>query len=405
MKQITLNSLLLSALLALGFAACDSKSDLEPGSLTGDTAAVLNLVKDDGKMSQSSPYRITGFVISDPEITSQDVMMNVQLFRPAEETRKVTLAVDKEAADRYQQLQGQAYKLLDPSMITLPEQVVVKKGATYSDNFTIKVSVPETLEPNTKYLFAIALTEVECSTVISPIHSIALFTVERFVESDDILKSVRLTRDLYFTLAQPFGSKGDEAMTLETLINVEKFRTPEDPGEASISTLMGVEGGTLLRFGDSGVPGNQLQANGTRIDFTFETGKWYHIAMTIADGITKVYINGDLKATFPKGGSLSGGNPFLIGQSYSQGRGIQARLSETRVWSVARSAEEIKDNMYKVDAKSGGLLAYWRMITADGSVVSDATGNNYDLLQKGQAAKSGDQPVEIYEESSPITIE
>lgn len=405
MKQITLNSLLLSALLALGLAACDSKSDLEPGSLTGDTAAVLNLVKDDGKMSQSSPYRITSFVISDPEITSQDVTMNVQLFRPAEETRKVTLAVDKEAANRYQQLQGQAYKLLDPSMITLPEQVVVKKGATYSDNFTIKVSVPETLEPNTKYLFAIALTEVECSTVISPIHSIALFTVERFVESDDILKSVRLTRDLYFTLAQPFGSKGDEAMTLETLINVEKFRTPEDPGEASISTLMGVEGGTLLRFGDSGVPGNQLQANGTRIDFTFETGKWYHIAMTIADGITKVYINGDLKATFPKGGSLSGGNPFLIGQSYSQGRGIQARLSETRVWSVARSAEEIKDNMYKVDAKSGGLLAYWRMITADGSVVSDATGNNYDLLQKGQAAKSGDQPVEIYEESSPITIE
>ena len=405
MKQITLNSLLLSALLALGLAACDSKSDLEPGSLTGDTAAVLNLVKDDGKMSQSSPYRITGFVISDPEITSQDVMMNVQLFRPAEETRKVTLAVDKEAADRYQQLQGQAYKLLDPSMITLPEQVVVKKGATYSDNFTIKAGVPETLEPNTKYLFAIALTEVECSKVIRPIHSIALFTVERFVESDDILKSVRLTRDLYFTLAQPFGSKGDEAMTLETLINVEKFRTPEDPGEASISTLMGVEGGTLLRFGDSGVPGNQLQANGTRVDFTFETGKWYHIAMTCADGITRVYINGDLKATFPKRGSLSGGNPFLIGRSWSQGRGIQARLSETRVWSVARSAEEIKDNMYKVDAKSSGLLAYWRMIAADGSVVTDATGNNYDLLLKGQAGKSGDQPVEIYEESSPITIE
>ena len=405
MKQITLNSLLLSALLALGLAACDSKSDLEPGSLTGDTAAVLNLVKDDGKMSQSSPYRITGFVISDPEITSQDVVMNVQLFRPAEETRKVTLAVDKEAADRYQQLQGQAYKLLDPSLITLPEQVVVKKGATYSDNFTIKAGVPETLEPNTKYLFAIALTEVECSKVIRPIHSIALFTVERFVESDDILKSVRLTRDLYFTLAQPFGSKGDEAMTLETLINVEKFRTPEDPGEASISTLMGVEGGTLLRFGDSGVPGNQLQANGTRVDFTFETGKWYHIAMTCADGITRVYINGDLKATFPKRGSLSGGNPFLIGRSWSQGRGIQARLSETRVWSVARSAEEIKDNMYKVDAKSSGLLAYWRMIAADGSVVTDATGNNYDLLLKGQAGKSGDQPVEIYEESSPITIE
>lgn len=405
MKQITLNSLLLSALLALGLAACDSKSDLEPGSLTGDTAAVLNLVKDDGKMSQSSPYKITSFVISDPEITSQDVVMNVQLFRPAEETRKVTLAVDKEAADRYQQLQGQAYKLLDPSLITLPEQVVVKKGATYSDNFTIKAGVPETLEPNTKYLFAIALTEVECSKVIRPIHSIALFTVERFVESDDILKSVRLTRDLYFTLAQPFGSKGDEAMTLETLINVEKFRTPDDPGEASISTLMGVEGGTLLRFGDSGVPGNQLQANGTRVDFTFETSKWYHIAMTCADGITRVYINGDLKATFPKRGSLSGGNPFLIGRSWSQGRGIQARLSETRVWSVARSAEEIKDNMYKVDAKSSGLLAYWRMIAADGSVVTDATGNNYDLLLKGQAGKSGDQPVEIYEESSPITIE
>lgn len=408
MKYISHNILsLISPLLiaACGMTACDSAKDLEPGSLTDRSAAVLNLVKSDGKILPVSPYEITGYTLDDPEVTSQSITMSVRLFEPAEETRKVTLAVDQAAADQYQRLSVHSYKLLDASLVSLPETVSVGKGATLSEHFVVTASVPETLEPNTKYLFAISMTDVEASDVIKPLHSIALFTVERYVESDDILKSVRLTRDLYFELEQQFGSKGDQAMTLETLINVEKFRTPDDPGEASISTLMGVEGGTLLRFGDSGVPGNQLQANGTRVNFTFETGKWYHIAMTCEGAETKVYINGDLKATFPKNGSLQGSDPFLIGRSYSGGRGIQARLSETRVWSVARTADEIKDSMYKVDPTSTGLLAYWRMLSAEGSVVKDITGNNYDLHLKGQAGKSGDQPVDVVEETTPITIE
>lgn len=405
MKYNTRHILSLLLIIACGMTACDSAKDLEPGSLTDRSAAVLNLVKSDGKMLPVSPYEVTGYTLDDPEVTDQEITMNVRLFKPAEETRKVTLAVDRNAADKYQQLRGLSFKLLDPSLVSLPEGVTVGKGSVFSENFVVTVKVPESLEPNTKYLFAISMTDVEGSEVIKPLHSIALFTVERYVESDDILKSVRLSRDLYFELEQQFGSKGDQAMTLETLINVEKFRTPEDPGEASISTLMGVEGGTLLRFGDSGVPGNQLQANGTRVDFTFETGKWYHIAMTCEGSETKVYINGDLKATFPKSGSLQGGDPFLIGRSYSGGRGIQARLSETRVWTVARSADEIKDSMYKVDPATTGLLAYWRMLSAEGSVVKDVTGNNYDLHLKGQANKSGDQPVDIFEETTPITIE
>lgn len=405
MKRNTITLLPLLCLLLCATVACDDRKDLEPGSLTDRSAAVLNLVKSDGKVVPVSPYEITGFTLEDPEVTSRSIEMNVRLFKPAEEARAVTLAVDRQAADKYQRLRGLSYALLDPSLITLPKEVRVKKGSVLSETFAISVSVPDTLEPNTKYLFAVSLADVEGSEVLKPVHSIALFTVERYVESDDILKSVRLTRDLYFDLAQPFGREGDAAMTLETLINVEKFRTADDPGEASISTLMGVEGGTLLRFGDAGVPGNQLQANGTRVDFTFETGKWYHVAMTCSGSETKVYINGALKAAFYRSGSLQGDNPFFIGRSYSSNRGIQARFSETRVWTVARTAEEIKDGMYRVDPASTGLLAYWRMLTADGSVVKDATGHNYDLHLKGQAGKSGDQPVEIYEETSPITIE
>jgi hypothetical protein len=245
---------------------------------------------------------------------------------------------------------------------------------------------------------------VEGAQVIKPLHNVALFTIERFVESTDILKSVRLTRDLYFEISQDFGSKGDDALTMETLICVEKFRDEQDQGEAFISTLMGIEGGTLMRFGDQGIPGNHLQAAGTEIDFDFKTGQWYHVAMTCDKGSTKVYVDGKLQATFDKECSLQGGNPFLIGRSFSGGRGIQARLSEMRIWTVARSAEDIREGMYRVDATAPGLLAYWRMITADGSVVADMTGNGYDLHLKGQAEKEGDQPVEIFDEPTPIVI-
>ena len=51
-----------------------------------------------------------------------------------------------------------------------------------------------------------------------------------------------------------------------------------------------------------------------------------------------------------------------------------------RVWSVARSEQEIWDNMYDVDPKTPGLIGYWKFDEGEGNVIKDWTGNGNDAV-------------------------
>ena len=50
----------------------------------------------------------------------------------------------------------------------------------------------------------------------------------------------------------------------------------------------------------------------------------------------------------------------------------------TRVWSVARTADEIWENMYDVDPHTTGLIGYWKFDEGQGNVIRDWTGNGND---------------------------
>ena len=49
-----------------------------------------------------------------------------------------------------------------------------------------------------------------------------------------------------------------------------------------------------------------------------------------------------------------------------------------RVWSVARTADEIWENMYDVDPHTTGLIGYWKFDEGQGNVIRDWTGNGND---------------------------
>ena len=55
-------------------------------------------------------------------------------------------------------------------------------------------------------------------------------------------------------------------------------------------------------------------------------------------------------------------------------------LDEVRVWNVARTAKQIRQNMNKTLnlRKASGLVAYWRMNEGSGQVAADGTGNGHD---------------------------
>ena len=55
-------------------------------------------------------------------------------------------------------------------------------------------------------------------------------------------------------------------------------------------------------------------------------------------------------------------------------RPLNGYMSEVRLWNVARTANQIRENMLSVDPASAGLLAYYKL---DGEL-KDATENHLD---------------------------
>ena len=97
----------------------------------------------------------------------------------------------------------------------------------------------------------------------------------------------------------------------------------------------------------------------------FETGKWIHIAATIdGSGIASLYKNGE---------QIKSGNLWLpdtlkrtrnyIGKSNFEGDAyFKGKISDLRLWTTARTVEEIKNSMYlQLTSKEVGLVGYWRL--------------------------------------------
>lgn len=395
-----IHTLLILGGLLFTASACDDQKPVDGGALI-DQVAELCTVRD-SQTAKVSPYRATSFVLADPENLATSTTLSVTLYKPAEKELTASVTYDEAAARDYIAREGGAFELLPADALSFPAQTTVAKGALHSQPIVVQIKGSESMEGNKPYVFALKLKSVSGSKVADEA-DVAIYTVSRYERIISIDKVVRLTRDVYLQPTKEFNSVGGD-FTMETLLYVEKFRSDADPGEAQISTLMGIEGGTLLRFGDSSVPGNQLQAAGVHIHYTFEPNRWYHIALVSNAGTVKVYVNGAEVISFNKSAYLYGGNTWYIGRSWSDGRGIQARLAETRIWSVPRTAAQLQDNMYEVTPSTEGLEAYWKMNAASGATITDITGHGHDLTQRLQPGR-GLKDVVVMELDDSVTIE
>ena len=129
----------------------------------------------------------------------------------------------------------------------------------------------------------------------------------------------------------------------------------------------------ILRIGDTGggIPRGIVQAAGRQhyeAPEKLQTDKWYHLALTFdqTSGKTVMYLNGNKWAE--SAWNIPGFDPnadvgFNIGKlpGFPWGeRPFYGYMSEIRVWSVARSENQIKQNMLGVNPKSDGLELYYK---------------------------------------------
>ena len=381
-------------------------------------------------VSQTSPVQLATF---SNNRETYDCTLQAALTYPAAQDVQVSLAVDPSLVAAYNARYGTAWPMLDEKYYTLSApETTIAAGRTVSDVVTLQLR--ELMGEGEEQTGALPLDEtflvpVRISGASMDVlrgSDVAYYVVKR---SSAITVAAQLgegnwinfpTLDKYGTNSQAWN--GLTAMTYEALIYIDEFATTDaEDMPVSISSVLGVEQYLLLRIGDTNFERQQLQFDGSGSGSQFgkfpgkdatknlEAGRWYHVACTYdqAARTVRIYVDGKIQSeesgvgiatqnednrinlamralydyylnnptedNEKKYGGFVDAYQFFIGKSYDEKRPLNGKIAEARVWSVARTPEQIWENMYNVEnpADDPTLLGYWKFNEGAGNTVRD----------------------------------
>lgn len=321
--------------------------------------------------------------------------LSVAIAKPEAYDIKVIMAPAPELLPTYRM----AY--YDENAILLPEEyysmpetsTVISSGAVTSAKLPIEFNNIGNLDRNETYVLPVSVQSADGIGILQSAKN--YYYVFRGASLVNVVCSLSKNR------AYPDFNNDDRFNNLTENTMEILFKANAFPNQ--LNTLMGIEGHYLLRLGDASVPSNQLQVatsagNLTSPDLTFESNKWYHVAVTCNKGNIKVYVNGEEKYSdrvnmrYVNLGAKhhnedNGDRVFWVGYSYSLDRFFDGVVSEVRIWNRELTADEIKApaHFYTVDPASDGLISYWKFDDGAGQTVKDHTANGYDLTIEKEA--------------------
>ena len=341
------------------------------------------------------------------KVTNQTKTFTVKLSYPSGEDVKVNLKVDPSLIAVYNAKNDTHYEMLSAEHYQLSqESVTIPAGKITSDEVSIKFLKLDELEIDATYLCPLSISGAEGVGVMDGSR-----TMYYLVRRSSAITTAMNLKNVY--VAVPGFDKGSptadvvnnlSAITMEAIIRVNSF-------QKEISSIMGIEQYYLMRIGDANFPNQQLQVQSTFGKFPEASkqklllaGEWYHVALTwdLANATIAFYVNGQLQSIsnahgksdltsinlgdkvpddeFGNGGDFN----FYFGRSYGESHDISRQfdgeICEARIWSVARTAEQIWQNMYDIPnpTEELNLCAYWKFDEGTGLKVVDRTGHGND---------------------------
>ena len=341
------------------------------------------------------------------KVTNQTKTFTVKLSYPSGEDVKVNLKVDPSLIAVYNAKNDTHYEMLSAEHYQLSqESVTIPAGKITSDEVSIKFLKLDELEIDATYLCPLSISGAEGVGVMDGSR-----TMYYLVRRSSAITTAMNLKNVY--VAVPGFDKGSptadvvnnlSAITMEAIIRVNSF-------QKEISSIMGIEQYYLMRIGDASFPNQQLQVQSTFGKFPEASkqklllaGEWYHVALTwdLANATIAFYVNGQLQSIsnahgksdltsinlgdkapddeFGNGGDFN----FYFGRSYGESHDISRQfdgeICEARIWSVARTAEQIWQNMYDIPnpTEELNLCAYWKFDEGTGLKVVDRTGHGND---------------------------
>ncbi len=355
-------------------------------------------------------------VATDEKVEEMTVDFAVAMAKPSDRDIELSFRESPELLETYR------IAYYDPDAELLPEghcdisslQAVIKAGNVTSGDIALDfvgLGEGQGLDYEKRYVLPVTL----CADGIEILER---YRTMYFVVREAAL--VNVAADMTSNCAWPeWGDfeavKDMKTFTFECLVNGQAFKN-----KSSVHTLMGIEDNFLLRFGDTGLPGNQLQVayaiyneedkrfrnNVTSSVLQIKPDRWYHIAVTF-DGSAesnegadiKIYYDGKLKMSekcLAKEGNSTmpinsrnfmvahsdeqDGKPrcFWIGYSYDKDRPFNGLIAEVRVWNKALTEEELNApaHFYKLYRDNDGkypesLIAYWKFDGGNGKELKE----------------------------------
>ena len=346
---------------ALLIGACnDSESDLLTPKVYFESKE-YNIPVEDG--SETITFDLTSRLST---MTSSQVDVSYSIADPG-------------VVDEYNAKYGTAYQMLDASHVKLSSATsTIPSGKLYADNVKLELSDMGTVEEGKAFVIPIRVQSASVPTL--PGTNIAYFLLSKPIKITKVgTFNGSYWEGNYISIRFPAGTYFS-SFTYEALIYVKGF--------SGNNTIIGNEGIMILRIGDEGggIAYNLLEAAGNQhynVTEPLKENQWYHVALTYdqPSGKTAMYVNGSKWAE--SAWTIDGFDPnenvgfnigMLPGFQWGQ-RPFNGYMSEVRVWSVARTENQINQNMLGVDPKSDGLALYYKLDgseTQEGKTIKDA---------------------------------
>jgi len=114
-------------------------------------------------------------------------------------------------------------------------------------------------------------------------------------------------------------------------------------------------------------------AGGRTSPGTLDVGTWQHLAGVYTGVSLRMYRNGDLVFSPAATGDPTDPTSVDIGRLLYEGH-FHGLIDEVRLWDVARTQSEIRDDMSRIlTGSEAGLIGYWRFEEGAGQVAGDSS--------------------------------
>lgn len=305
---------------------------------------------------------------------------------------KVRFNTDPAALERYNDRNGTAYNPLPENYYSFSAQeAVIKAGSIGSTPIAVAVKpFDENIDQSKKYAIPVVLESAEGASLMGDTRHLMLLidqvivTDVPYIATNSNMISYKFSDPLFFS-----------QWTLEWMICMDAFNR-NNVTQWNIKNALPKSTSIYTRFGDVTCPQNCFQAkvgdNKPQSGTALTAKKWYHLAFVYDGTNLMFYINGELDMTTGYGtpGEIFRIDEVTFANGVHNNYVLKGMVSELRVWSVARKAGEIANNMYTVDPATEGLEIYWKCNEGEGNIMKDSSPNGRDGVMKSAPTwKSG----------------